>query len=75
MSERSRRSTDRYLKELARQSKRDQRIRAAAPDLYAAAKVVLDGLNARIDAAPRDAIPVFDGIALLHAAINKAELP
>lgn len=44
----------------------------ALPALLAcaeAAKVVLDGLNARIDAAPREAVPVFDGIAELHSAL------
>lgn len=45
----------------------------AAPKLLAAAKTVLAGLTARIDAAPGDAVPVFDGIADLHTAIAKAE--
>jgi len=45
----------------------------AAPDLLDAAKKVLAGLNARIDAAPGNALPVFDGIADLYAAIAKAE--
>lgn len=45
---------------------------AAAPDLHAAAVRVLAGLNARIDAADRTSVPVFDGIAELHDAINKA---
>jgi len=49
------------------------RLIAAAPDLYEAAKRVLDHLNARIDAAPATAKPVFDGIAELHTAIAKAE--
>lgn len=48
---------------------------AAAPDLLAAAKKVLAGLNARIDAADPRAVPVFDGIAELSGAINKAEAP
>jgi len=42
-------------------------------DLLEAAKKVLAGLNARIDNAPLHAVPVFDGIAELHAAIHKAE--
>lgn len=45
----------------------------AAPDLLAAAKIVLDGLNARIDSADGHHVPVFDGIAELHDAIAKAE--
>lgn len=45
---------------------------SAAPDLLAAAQKVLAGLNARIDAAPSSAKPVFDGIADLHGAINRA---
>ncbi len=49
------------------------RLIAAAPDLLAAAKIVLAGLNQRIDAAPIDAVPVFDGIAELHSAVAKAE--
>jgi hypothetical protein len=49
------------------------RLIAAAPDLYEAAKVVLAGLCERIDAAPKNAVPVFAGIADLHAAIAKAE--
>jgi hypothetical protein len=47
------------------------RLCAAAPDLLEAAKTVLLGLNARIDAA-KDKTPVFAGIAALHAAIAKA---
>ena len=48
---------------------------AAAPDLLAAAKAVLAGLNARIDVASAGdgRVPVFDGIAELHSAIAKAE--
>ncbi len=46
---------------------------AAAPDLLEAAKIVLAGLNARIDAADGHHVPVFDGIADLHTAIAKAE--
>jgi len=49
------------------------RVMAAAPELLAAAKTVLDGLNARIDAADGHHAPVFDGIAELHNAIAKAE--
>lgn len=41
--------------------------------LLEAAKRVLAGLNARIDNAPKDAVPVFAGIADLHAAISLAE--
>lgn len=40
--------------------------------LVAAATRVLAGLTARIEAAPGDAAPVFDGIAELHAALNLA---
>ena len=39
---------------------------------FAAAEKVLVHLNARISAAPPSAVPVFDGIADLHAAIAKA---
>jgi hypothetical protein len=44
-------------------------------DLLAAAETVLAGLNARIIAASDSGtvIPVFDGIAALHAAIAKAK--
>ncbi len=47
---------------------------AAAPDLLEAAQTVLDGLNARIDAAcaAGEPVPVFAGIAVLHSAIAKA---
>jgi hypothetical protein len=47
----------------------------AQPELLAAAKAVLAGLNARIDAAANGdgKVPVFDGIADLHSAIAKAE--
>lgn len=58
------------------QSEANARLIAAAPDLLKAAKEVLAGLNARIDAALADgghAVPVFHGIAELHAAIAKAE--
>lgn len=43
-------------------------------DLMRAAKTVLDGLNARIDAAVEGGgpIPVFDGIADLHDAVGQA---
>lgn len=40
-------------------------------ELHAAASRVLAGLNARIDAAPDSAKPVFDGIAELHAVLSK----
>jgi len=46
---------------------------AALPELLAAAKTVLAGLNARIDVATASRKPVFNGIADLHAAICKAE--
>lgn len=48
---------------------------AAAPDLLAAAETVLAGLNARIGIASKKGlpVPVFDGIADLHDAINKAK--
>ncbi len=50
----------------------DARLIAAAPDLLAAAKVVLAGLNAHIDSAPANAVPLFTGISALHDAIAKA---
>ncbi len=50
----------------------DARLIAAAPDLLEAAKVVLAGLNARIDSAPANAVPLFTGISALHDAIAKA---
>jgi hypothetical protein len=48
---------------------------AAALDLYEAGRKVLDGLNERIEAASEAGrpIPVFDGIAELHAALAKVE--
>ena len=49
------------------------RLIAASPDLLAAAKVVLAGLNARIERSHPSGVPVFDGIAELHAAVAKAE--
>lgn len=44
-------------------------------ELMAAARRVLDGLNARIDAASaaNEPVPVFDGIADLRAALAKVE--
>ena len=46
---------------------------AAAPDLLAAAEEVYDGLVARIQSACPTSVPVFKGIADLHAAIAKAK--
>lgn len=46
---------------------------AADDDLAAAARKVLDGLNRRIDEAPADAAPVFDGIVELSSALSKRE--
>lgn len=43
-----------------------------AGDLYEAGAKVMAGLLARIDAAPSTAKPVFDGIAELHDALNRA---
>lgn len=43
--------------------------------LVSAARKVLDHLNARIDQAPGDAVPLFVGIAELAAALAKAEGP
>lgn len=50
------------------------RLIAAAPCLLEAAGKVLAGLNARIDAAiaAGGPIPVFDGVAELHAAVAQA---
>lgn len=48
------------------------RLIAAAPELLEAAQTVLAGLLVRIDAAPSSSKPVFNGIAELHDAINKA---
>ena len=45
----------------------------AAHELLDAAELVLSGLNARIENAPRGAIPVFLGISNLHDAIKKAK--
>lgn len=56
------------------QAEANARLIAAAPDLYEAGAKVLAGLLARIDAADRSAVPVFDGIADLHDALNKARL-
>ena len=53
---------------------KNARLIAAAPKLLEAAQIVLAGLNARIDQASnaRMLVPVFEGIADLHAAIAKA---
>lgn len=48
------------------------RLIAAAPDLLAAAQTVLADLNARIEAARGGPVPLFRGIADLHAAIARA---
>lgn len=55
--------------------KANARLIAAAPDLLAACKNALSEMNARIDfaTANREPVPVFIGIADLHAAIAKAE--
>jgi len=50
----------------------DARLIAAAPELLEAAQIVLAGLNARIEGADLESVPVFDGIADIHDAINKA---
>ncbi len=44
----------------------------AAPELLAAGKLILAELDARIDAAPSTAKPVFRGIVDLHDAITQA---
>lgn len=46
------------------------RVLEAANELEAAGHTVLCGLNARIDAAPSTATPVFSGIADLHDALG-----
>ncbi|BAQ18349.1 hypothetical protein [Methyloceanibacter caenitepidi] len=50
------------------------RLIAAAPDLLEAAQKVLAGLHERMKEArdAKEAVPVFDGIADLSDAINKA---
>lgn len=60
---------------LAIQAERDQ-LQAELAALREAAKTVLAGLNERIDYAVelRQATPVFEGIAALHAALNAAPL-
>jgi hypothetical protein len=50
------------------------RVLAAGTALLAAGEKVLADLEARIDAAPSDAKPVFNGIADLHDAINQAKI-
>lgn len=50
----------------------DAWLTSAAPDLVAAAETVLNDLHARIAAAQGNSVPVFEGIAALHDAINKA---
>lgn len=59
---------------LAQEYEANGKLIAGAPALLAAAIKVLNGLNERIDSATenRTATPVFDGIADLHDAINKA---
>jgi hypothetical protein len=56
------------------QKKADARLIAAAPDLLEAARIVLASLDARIEGASKAkmTIPVFEGIAALHAAVAKA---
>jgi hypothetical protein len=51
---------------------RDACVEAAAhiEALAEAAQRVLDGLNKRIDEAPANCVPLFDGIAELHAALS-----
>jgi hypothetical protein len=44
----------------------------ALKNLLAAAEQVIAGLHARIDAADKRSVPVFDGIADLHDAIHEA---
>jgi|GEM_PF-1192213 len=56
-----------------RDKEANARLIAAAPDLLEAAQKVLAHLEARIEGAPSNAVPVFDGIAELHDAISKAE--
>lgn len=46
------------------------RLMTGAPRLAAAAQRVLAHLNQRIDAAPLDAKPVFNGIVELHDALH-----
>jgi hypothetical protein len=50
-------------------------VKALNAELLAAARKVLAGLNARIDQARADGtpVPVFTGIADLHAAIARCE--
>jgi hypothetical protein len=44
----------------------------ALRELYEASRVVLDHLNKRIDVADGQHVPVFNGIAELHDAIERA---
>lgn len=44
-----------------------------AAELVPAARRVLTGLNDRIDAASSGSVPLFDGIADLHDALNKMQ--
>lgn len=46
---------------------------AALLECARAGRIVLDGLNARIDAADPSAVPVFTGIAELHSALAALE--
>jgi hypothetical protein len=59
------------------EAKANARVIAAAPDLLDAARTVLAGLVARIEAASATGSPVqiFDGISALDAAIRKASGP
>jgi len=70
------RNSERLAKRCAQHEDCIERLEAINAELLEAAKTVLSGLNARIDAAssvPGGAVPVFAGIAMLHDAIGHAE--
>ena len=53
--------------------KHNAELRSALKVLVDAGERVLDGLDERISRAPRNSVPVFDGIASLHMALTQAK--